>query len=145
MGAQTDPLAGQAAVTLAELAEQELILLDLPLSRDYFMGLFAREGLTPRIAARLQQFDVLRTMVANRFGYSIANARPRNSVAMDGRDVVAVRIAGAPQGMTMGLLRVARQRPTRLVTTFVDYCRDLISDSYVPGMVAPSDAPRRRG
>ena len=145
MVAQTDPLAGQAAVTLAELAEQELILLDLPLSRDYFMGLFAREGLTPRIAARLQQFDVLRTMVANRFGYSIANARPRNSVAMDGRDVVAVRIAGAPQGMTMGLLRVARQRPTRLVTTFVDYCRDLISDSYVPGMVAPSDAPRRRG
>jgi DNA-binding transcriptional LysR family regulator len=140
---QSDPLAAQTAITLEELAEQELILLDLPLSRDYFMGLFARAGLTPKIAARLQQQDVIRTMVANRFGYSIANVRPRSMVALDGRTVVKLRIAGEQLPMRLGLLRVARQQPTRLVSTFMEHCAALISNSYIPGMDAPILAPKR--
>lgn len=141
--AETDPLAGLPAVTLEELAERDFILLDLPLSRDYFMGLFARAGVTPRIAARLQQQDVIRTMVANRFGYTIANVRPRSSIALDGRNVVRLRIAGDLRPMKIGLLRVARQKPTRLVSTFMEHCKDLISNRYIPGMEAPSMAPKR--
>lgn len=143
MVAQTDPLAGQSAVTLEELAERNLILLDLPLSRDYFMGLFARSNLTPRISARLQQQDVIRTMVANNFGYTIANVRPRSSTALDGRDVVKLRIAGEQMPMSLGLLRVQRQTPTKLVSTFMEHCGALISNSYVPGMEAPSMVPKR--
>lgn len=141
--AETDPLAGLSAVTLEELAERDFILLDLPLSRDYFMGLFARAGVTPRIAARLQQQDVIRTMVANRFGYTIANVRPRSSIALDGRNVVKLRISGDLRPMKIGLLRVARQKPTRLVATFMEHCETLISNSYIPGMEAPDMVPKR--
>ena len=92
--AETDPLASEPAVTLGELAERDMILLDLPQSRDYFLALFARMGLVPKISARLQQQDVIRTMVANRFGYTIANIRPKSRLALDGRSVAKVRIAG---------------------------------------------------
>jgi DNA-binding transcriptional LysR family regulator len=139
----TDPLAGHLAVTLEELAEKELILLDLPLSRDYFMGLFARAGLTPKISVRLQHPDVIRTMVANRFGYTIANVRPRSSVTLDGRTAVQLRIAGDQLPMRLGLLQVAQREPTRLVTAFLHHCTSMISNSYIPGMEPPSMAPRR--
>ncbi|MGB0659853.1 MAG: LysR family transcriptional regulator [Mangrovicoccus sp.] len=142
---ETDPLAAQKAVTLEELVEENLILLDLPLSREYFMGIFARAGLTPRVSARLQQQDVIRTMVANRFGYTIANIRPRSSAALDGRQLVRLRLAGEHRPMRLGLLRVARQKPTRLVSTFMEHCTNLISNSYIPGMEAPILEPRRLG
>lgn len=75
--AETDPLAERSAVTLAELAEREFILLDLPLSRDYFLGLFAAAGVTPNIVAQIQHQEVIRTMVGNRYGYTLANVRPK--------------------------------------------------------------------
>ncbi|MBN8186308.1 LysR family transcriptional regulator [Salipiger thiooxidans] len=143
--AETDPLASEPAVTLAELAERDMILLDLPQSRDYFLALFARMGLVPKISARLQQQDVIRTMVANRFGYTIANIRPKSRLALDGRSVARVRIAGDHRPMRLGLLRVARQAPTRLVGTFMDHCATLISNSYIPGMEALIMDPKRVG
>jgi DNA-binding transcriptional LysR family regulator len=143
--AETDPLASEPAVTLTELAERDMILLDLPQSRDYFLALFARMGLVPKISARLQQQDVIRTMVANRFGYTIANIRPKSRLALDGRSVARVRIAGDHRPMRLGLLRVARQAPTRLVGTFMDHCATLISNSYIPGMEAPIMDPKRVG
>ncbi|OCX65386.1 LysR family transcriptional regulator [Thioclava sp. SK-1] len=143
MVGQTHPLAGQSAITLEELADHNLILLDLPLSRDYFMGLFARSGLTPKISARLQHQDVIRTMVANNFGYTIANIRPRASAALDGRSVHKLRIAGEQMPMRLGLLRIAGRAPTRIVSTFIEHCASMISDSYIPGMEPPIMIPKR--
>ncbi|WOI57202.1 LysR family transcriptional regulator [Palleronia sp. LCG004] len=143
MVALTNPIAEQSAVTLEELAERDLILLDLPLSRDYFMGLFARAGLTPKVSARLKQQDVIRAMVANNFGYTIANIRPRSSDALDGQRVHKLRIAGDQMPMRLGLLRVARQVPTRMVSTFMDFCASIISNEYIPGMELPVMEPKR--
>lgn len=135
--AETDPLAAQQAVTLAELAEREFILLDLPLSRDYFLGLFAAAGVTPNIVAQIQHQEVIRTMVGNRYGYTLANVRPKNKAALDGRRLVSLRLAGDHRPMRIGLIRVGQQVATRLVRSFEDHCRHLISDNYVPGMDAP--------
>ncbi|NDW01996.1 LysR family transcriptional regulator [Salipiger sp. PrR002] len=143
MVAQTDPLAEQSAVTLEELAERDFILLDLPLSRDYFMGLFARAGVVPKVTARLRHQDVIRTMVANNFGFTIANIRPRASAALDGRPVHKLRIAGDQTPMRLGLLRVAGREPTRLVSTFTEHCVSMISNSYIPGMEPPIMVPKR--
>lgn len=134
---ETDPLAARSAVTLTEMAERDFILLDLPLSRDYFLGLFAAEGLKPRIAAEIPHQDVIRTMVSNRYGYTIANVRPKNHAALDGRRIVPLRLAGSHRPMRIGLIRVAQSTPSRLLRAFTDHCRTLISDSYIPGMDAP--------
>ena len=45
-------LAQRRSLSLHDLAPEPLILLDLPLSREYFLSLFFQEGLTPQIAAR---------------------------------------------------------------------------------------------
>jgi len=48
---------------------------DLPIGRDYFLGLFLKEGLQPMIVTYSTHQDVTRTMVANGYGYTLATVR----------------------------------------------------------------------
>jgi DNA-binding transcriptional LysR family regulator len=134
---EAGPLARHSAVSLQELVNEPLILLDLPISREYFLGLFMKEGLEPTISSRSMHQDVIRTMVANGYGYTLANVRPRCEFALDGRRVVRVRLSGEHKPMVMGVLTLAQGRKPRLVEVFEQHCRRFVSDAYIPGMVAP--------
>jgi DNA-binding transcriptional LysR family regulator len=132
------PLARYSAVSLNELVREPLILLDLPISREYFLSMFMKEGLEPHIASRSTHPDVIRTMVANGYGYTLANVRPRCEIALDGRRVVRVRLSGDHRPMAIGVLTLAQTRKSRLVDFFEQHCRRHVSDAYIPGMVAPA-------
>jgi DNA-binding transcriptional LysR family regulator len=71
-----DPLAAKPAVSLAELAERPLVLLDLPQTSSYLTSLFDAAGVRPRVAFRTRNYDTVRAAVANGFGMSILNMRP---------------------------------------------------------------------
>lgn len=136
------PLARRSRVSLAELVEEPMILLDLPLSREYFLALFIAEGLAPNIHVRSIHQEVVRTMVANGYGYTLANARPRSDQALDGRRLVRVPLTGNPRPMALGMATAAQLKPSRLVEAFQAHCRSFVSDSYIPGMVPPAAARR---
>jgi DNA-binding transcriptional LysR family regulator len=131
------PLAGEPAVTLEALAREPLLLLDLPSSRDYFLNLFIQAGLSPQIGARSPHQDILRTMAANGYGYTLANVLPRSDVALDGRRLVRVPLAGQHRPMVIGVAAERSRRKSRLLQAFTDHCRSYISDAGIPGMVAP--------
>ena len=135
---EAHPFAGQTAVSLRELVSEPMILLDLPLSREYFLSLFYDAGLQPLVVARSAHQEVVRTMVANGYGYSIFNVRPRSNHALDGRKLVRVRLAGTHRPMTIGTATLKQLRQSRLVEAFETHCRSFISESYIPGMVAPA-------
>ncbi|GAN55650.1 LysR family transcriptional regulator [Tanticharoenia sakaeratensis] len=131
------PFATRAEISLAELAPEPLILLDLPLSREYFFALFLKEGLEPKIYTRSAHQEVVRTMVANGYGYTLANVRPRSDRALDGRRVVTVPLAGDHRPMVIGTMTLARVRKPRLLEAFEEHCRIHISNRSIPGMFAP--------
>ncbi len=128
------PLASRDEVSIAELAEEPLVLLDLPHSRDYFRALFLAEGVEPTPARRSTQPEVIRTLVANGYGYTIINARPHIDQALDGRRLRTVPIAGTPRPMILGITRLASTRPTRLTAAFAEHCREAIAAGEVPGL-----------
>jgi DNA-binding transcriptional LysR family regulator len=132
------PLARQSAFSLQELAREPMILLDLPISREYFLSMFMKEGIEPNIVARSTHQDVIRTMVANGYGYTLANVRPRCEFALDGRRVSRVRLSGDHRPMVIGVLTLAQRRKSLLVDAFAQHCRLLVSDAHIPGMVAPA-------
>ena len=139
-------LAAAPALTLEQLALERLVLLDLPHSRDYFLGLFHSEGLTPVVGTSSASTEVVRALVASGHGYGLFNARPRAEVALDGRRLVRIRLAGEHRPMRLGMATLAGLKPSRLVAAFVSHCRACISDSSIPGMVAPLMERRvRRG
>ncbi|WP_040485072.1 LysR family transcriptional regulator [Lutibaculum baratangense] len=140
---EADPLARQPSIALADIAKKPMILLDLPISREYFLALFLNEGLEPTIAARSTHQEVVRTMVANGYGYSILNVTPRSDLALDGRKLVRVRLSGNHRPMTIGTAVLKSLRQSKLVSAFDTHCQSYVSNSYIPGMVAPSFAARR--
>ncbi len=133
------PLAGRKKVALAELAAEPFILLDLPISRDYFLAMFMREGLEANVGARSAYQDVVRTMVANGHGYSLANIRPRSDQAMDGRKLVRLALSGDYRPMAIGIATAAQITQSRLLKAFGEHCVSHISGSHIPGMVAPDE------
>jgi DNA-binding transcriptional LysR family regulator len=137
------PLARERTVKLTQLASLPMVLLDMPMSREYFLALFIRERLEPNIVWSSAQFDVVRTMVANGLGYTLANVRPRADVALDGRRVHRVPLAGDSPPLRIGIATLKELKKTRLVDAFERHCQELISESYIPGMAAATVLRRR--
>lgn len=135
---ESHSFARRSAVALRDLVAEPMILLDLPLSREYFLALFLKEGLQPLIAARSAHQEVVRTMVANGYGYAVFNVRPRSNQALDGKTLVRVRLAGDHRPMRIGMATLKRLNRSLLVDAFQTHCRSFISDAYIPGMVAPA-------
>ena len=142
------PLARERSVRLAQLAPLPMVLLDMPLSRDYFTALFSRERLEPNIAWSSTRLEVVRTMVANGLGYTLQNVRPRCEVALDGRRLCRVPLAGDPPALRLGLATLRQLKKNRLVEAFERHCEKLISDNDIPGMASEPAVrkarPRRR-
>ena len=116
------PLARRSEVSVQELSVHPMILLDLPYSAAYFLSLFKEAGLTPRIVERTRDMSVMRAMVANGFGYSIANIRPIPDQALDGGRLISVPLAGNLRPMRMGLISMRDASPVLTVRRFVDVC-----------------------
>lgn len=129
-------LAARDHLTLLELAEEPLVLLDLPLSRQYFHSLFLVDALKPLVVARSAHPEVVRSLVAHGYGYGLANVRPRNTAALDGRPLAYVPLKGDYPPMTLGVATLKDVRHTRTMDAFIDHCRARVSDRDIPGMVA---------
>ena len=127
-------LADRRFVSPADLAPHPMVLLDLPFSAAYFLSFFANAGLSPVIAERTRDMGVMRAMVANGFGYSIANIRLGSDRAPDGRRLVFVPLVGDVRPMRIGLLLPGSGKRRRIVAAFVDHCRTALTDSALPGL-----------
>lgn len=144
---ENHPLARRSSLTLKDLEDENYLLLDLPLSSDYFLSLFRAAQIEPRILYRSTSLEVVRTMVANDQGYTLANAPPRSDLALDGRRVVRLPLAGAHQPMTIGLASLADVHKSKLFATFESHCCAMINTDHIPGMaLLPRDlgAPAAR-
>ncbi len=80
-------LAAHNRVHLEDLADDPMILLDLPHSRDYFQHMLATAGVTPNVRYRSVNYETVRGMVARGLGYSILNQHPVHDVTYGGGTV----------------------------------------------------------
>ncbi|MFN3524638.1 MAG: LysR family transcriptional regulator [Paracoccus sp. (in: a-proteobacteria)] len=117
------PLASQPSVSLADLADDPFILLDLPHSRDYFHGLFAACGLVPNIAFRSRSPELIRGLVGNGRGFSLHNVLPLGSVAYDGSSIAMVPLQDRLPPVRVMLLHLSRQDMRPAVQAFSDHLR----------------------
>lgn len=119
-------LADRPSVSIADLADLPMILLDLPISADYFLSLFSAASQQPRIVERTRDMAVMRSLVGNAFGYSIANVRPQSDISPDGSPLVCVPISGPVRSLRMGLLTTHGAEKSRTVQAFIDYARERV-------------------
>ena len=128
------PLAEHDSVDIEELVPYPMVLLDLPFSSDYFLSFFTQAGVKPNISERTRDMAMLRSLVANGFGYSIANLRPLNDLSPDGKPLRFVRLNGTLRPMTMGVLTVAEADNVNLIRAFTEHCKKLYEAGKLPSL-----------
>ena len=128
------PLSRCSTVTVTELKEYPMVLLDLPLSSEYFLSIFRQIGMRPNISERTRDMAVMRSLVANGFGYSIANIRPINDVSPDGGQLNFIPLVGDVRPMNMGLLMAKGAESSITIRTFIEHCERMISQKKIPGL-----------
>jgi DNA-binding transcriptional LysR family regulator len=86
-------LSSRPAVTMAELAQETVILTDQAQSWQHMLELFHMSGARPLRALRTGSFELQRGMVANHLGVAIAYSRPFSDFSYDGQPLVRKPIA----------------------------------------------------
>lgn len=118
--------ASKTSIRPDELIDEPMVLLDLPHSREYFLSAFQNSALRPNIVHRTSDIAVMRSMVANGFGYGIANMRPLNALSPDGKPLVFVPLEGSLRPLTIGVAIPNAEHRTRTVQTFIEHCRRFV-------------------
>ncbi|MCX5435603.1 MULTISPECIES: LysR family transcriptional regulator [unclassified Streptomyces] len=131
----THPLAGQGAVSLHDLADEPMVLLDYPPSRHYFTQLLASLGVRPTVRHTTSSFETVRSLVARGLGYSLLIQRPPSGISYEGIPLAECAIQEEVPEMPVLLARPTRAKLTRRAQAFADYCRRTLAD----GPTHPAD------
>ncbi|WP_232667804.1 LysR family transcriptional regulator [Pseudonocardia sp. TRM90224] len=115
-------------VALAELADEPMILLDLPHSADYLLGVLRAAGVEPVIRHRSAGFETVRALVANGHGYAVLNQRPAHDGTYGGGRAVPLTLRDEVPPLNIVLCWMRGTRPTRRAQAFLHTCRALYSE-----------------
>lgn len=131
---ENHPLADRKTVSIYEFADEPLILLDLPLSRDYFLQLFQSCNIAPKIIYKSSSYELIRGLVGHGHGYTIHNAIPGTRYAYDGSRTVVLRIQEALQNANVTCLTLNGHNIRPAVRVFEEYVQKEFSPQ---GLYAP--------
>ncbi|AXB06909.1 MULTISPECIES: LysR family transcriptional regulator [Aeromonas] len=131
------PLAARGQVSLAELVDEPLVLLDRPHSREYFLGLFRQLGLEPRVGHRTVNFELVRGLVAAHFGYALLNLQPQVDMSYDGGKLACLDIVDDVPQLPIVLAWPQELTLTRKAAALRDTCLQLWGSSTAQSPAAP--------
>jgi len=117
------PLGLGASVSLEDLVQEPMALLDIEPSRDYFLSLFRAAGLEPTIGFRTKSLEMVRGYVGHGLGYSILATKPANNMSYDGRALVARPLTGAVPNSKLVLATLASRSLSPMALEFAAHCR----------------------
>lgn len=112
------PLSDQTDVELKDLEKEPFILLDIPPSREYFLGLFDTIGISPNIVHSSPSLELVRGMVGYNLGYSLLVTRPKTDTTYDGQELNIRPIRNKLPNSSIVLASHNSLRPTQLMASF---------------------------
>lgn len=119
-----DPLARGDSVCLADLADNPMIMLDLPRTKTYFVNMFESFGLKPKLVHSTRSAEIVRALVSGGHGYSILNIIPLNYSGDDAR-IRILPIRDKIHVPIFGIMTLAGTRQPPIVRAFIDQCIEL--------------------
>ncbi|WP_246284356.1 LysR substrate-binding domain-containing protein [Gordonia asplenii] len=116
-------LEGRREASLSEFANDPMVLLDLPHSREYFLSLPRRAGFTPQIRFRSTGYETVRSLVAHGFGFSILNQRPEHNLTYDGHEVAVLELTDDVPALELVIAHLSGIRLTGRAAAFIELCK----------------------
>ncbi|WP_312178367.1 LysR substrate-binding domain-containing protein [Arthrobacter sp.] len=119
------PLAARAELSLADVAAEPMILLDMDPSRENTTGMFDAAGLRPNIRFRTTDYEVTRSLVGRGMGYAILVQQPAGGQSYEGRSLAVRPIRPAVRTVPVSIVWPATVRPSQSVAAMVDLAAEL--------------------
>ncbi|MCP3687315.1 MAG: LysR family transcriptional regulator [Gammaproteobacteria bacterium] len=135
------PMATKKQVSLRDLIDDDLVLLDVPPSKEYFLGIFRSLGLEPQVAISSPSLEMVRGLVGQGRGYSLLVTHPHLDFTYDGQKIVTLPLADDIPRAELGIARHAQIRPTRAMQLFLDFCIDWFKKYYPHGGYCRAEPP----
>jgi DNA-binding transcriptional LysR family regulator len=126
--AADNPLAHQEKVSLFELAQQEMITLDLPVTEFFFRKLFAEYDLEPKQGQRIKSYELVRNLVGLGQGFSILLMKPPEDITYTGNRVVARPIQEEMPSVEFGVSTLRNTAQTQAVKAVIQICKDVLAN-----------------
>ena len=131
-------LSKKTSVSLAELSAERMILLDLPISREYFLSVFQSCKIRPNITDRASDISVVRSIVANGYGYSLVNMRTKSEFAPDGEKLAFLALTDKINPLVLGLATKQVEHRSRIIDAFFQHVQQHTENHGLPGVILPT-------
>ncbi len=123
------PLGSRAQATFSDLADETIILLDLPMTLDYYNTLLKHYDLRPNVVAGANNVEMVRSMVAAGLGVSILNMRPRTATAYSGAEIACVPLVTEVEQKLSLVLGSLPGQKRRIVREFITRCETFFAST----------------
>lgn len=120
------PLAHKSTISMAEIAQEPLVVLKRPVASAYYRSLFDELGHDPKIAAHANSTEMVRSLVGAGHGCAILNMQPLTATSYAGDTLVGLPISDPLPVLTLAI-GYDKTRPRRLVQHFADACKEHFS------------------
>ncbi|WP_323778830.1 LysR family transcriptional regulator [Leisingera sp.] len=138
-------LAGLPGVSAEDLAQEPIILVNLPHSRGYFLSLQQNARYPVRVAHETGSIEMLRSMVANGFGAGLLATDLPDGACYDGNPVVRVPLAGRPPRHQIALAHRGDALKRPVIQAFTAFAAAFFAPrAEAPARPAAPAPPRRQ-
>ena len=114
-------LTDRGELSITDLVDEPMILLDLPPAAQHTLKLFSDVGEVPAIAQRVSDFELVRALVARGFGYSILIQRPAVNRSYEGLPLSVREITSPSQSGSVLMMWSPQVRLTDRARALVDF------------------------
>ncbi len=126
----------QESVTQADLRGEPLVLLDLPMTNEYYRNLVNDSDTDANVVATVSTHEMVRSLVGAGVGCSILNMLPLTAITYAGDNVTAVPLQSGvrPLELVLGHLH---GKPRRLVQAFMDATQNYFALASASNLIVP--------
>jgi DNA-binding transcriptional LysR family regulator len=122
-------LAAPGPISLAELRDEPMVMLDMPPSATMFREVLAAGRVEPNVRFSSASFESVRSLVASGAGYSLLLQRPSPQATYAGPPLVHREIVEDVRTVDVVLAHARSARLTRRAQAFAEFCRDTFADA----------------
>jgi DNA-binding transcriptional LysR family regulator len=130
-------LAAPGPISLTELRDEPMIMLDQPPSATMFREVLAAGGVEPKVRFTTTHFESVRSLVASGAGYSLLLQRPSPESTYAGPPLIYREIVEEVRTVEVVLVHARTARLTRRAQAFAEFCRSTFT--------RPPSGPARTG
>ncbi|MEO1143066.1 MAG: LysR substrate-binding domain-containing protein, partial [Pseudomonadota bacterium] len=105
---------------------------------EYFLSVFQSCQVRPNVVERTSDMSVVRSLVANGYGFSLVNMRTKSEFAPDGERIAFLKLSDDIQPVVLGLVTKQVDYRSRIVEAFYQHAKAQFSSNGLRGIEMPT-------